>query len=78
MYDCWTSDGGFAIEENDPLPEELALGGRSASQMLSQTRIVEHSSQTFGIIVTGMSVSVTWISDFAGKCLTFESFLPHI
>ena len=59
MYDCWRSDGGFAMEENDPLPDELALGGKSASQILSQTRAVEHSRRTFGISVTGMSVSVT-------------------
>ena len=59
MYDCWTSVGGFAMEEKDPLPDELALGGKSASQILSQTQVVKHSRQTFGIIVTAMSVSVT-------------------
>ena len=65
------------MEENDPLPDELALGGRSASQMLSQIRVVEHSNLTFGMSVTAMSVSVTWMSDLAGKCLTFDISSTH-
>ena len=65
------------MEEKDPLPDKLALGGRSASQMLSQTRVVEHSSRTFGIIVTAISVSVTWMSDLAGRCLIFDISSTH-
>ena len=65
------------MEENDPLPDELVLGGRSALQMLSHTQVVEHSSQTFGIIVTAMSVSVTWMSVLAGKCLIFDISSTH-
>ena len=38
---------------------------------------MEHSNLTFGIKVTAMSVSVTCISDFAGKCLIFDISSTH-
>ena len=77
MYDSCTSEVGFLIDENDPLPDELTLGGKSASQILSQIRKAEHSSLTFNVMVRGMSVLVIWIIALAGKCRIFDISSTH-
>ena len=65
------------MDELDPRPDELALGGKSASQMLSQIRKAEHSNLTFNVIVRGMSLSVIWIIALAGKCRILDISSTH-
>ena len=76
-YDSCTSIIGLVIDVNEPLPDELALAGKSASQMLSQILNAEHSNRTFKVIVRGMSVSVIWTIAFAGRCLIFDISSTH-
>ena len=65
------------MDEHGPLPDELAQGGKSALQMLSQTWKAEHSNLTFNVMVRGMSVSVIWIIALAGKCRILDISSTH-